>query len=451
MKKKNNFTNLQNENFEFIKAYVKKQTVLKSFIDSVNFVQKQNEGIKDAYVLECVLECRYFYSVIIYDADTESGSFDVEFMFENCEHRFAIYDIFNLFDIQDFKTYLHTDCIDKGTIKSAIDNLLDLIEKYSYDLKKAGEEDNLKALCKMYEDDKSDNQSMKLSYLIRRAKLEDKLQSTKSDKARERLIRQLEKDEVKGVINTYDRRYLKYLKAGYEIEDDEDVSQEYEKTYRKCSLKIYALMALGSVALVLLICVLTYLIAFDGGFVPVNKFNFITLIISIPFLWMFLCKTIGEKLILKITPENLHSYIKIKFDENYKISSKKWKKVDKFFTRVGSVFVFILFISMALSNIGFCDDFIKVYYAPGITDTVEYENATVYKIENYYDDVEEQYAPYENVCYAVGYENEYYFIGSVKSAKTLDKLNSIFNEHNLKIELIENADKLDEIYYINGE
>lgn len=88
----------------------------------------------------------------------ENNFFDVVFKF-GTDREYTIYDVFNLFDIDDFTQYYTTlEIADEKAVKSCIFNLLELIKKYDYDLKKVSEPVNMQRL------EENRQQDLKLSY-----------------------------------------------------------------------------------------------------------------------------------------------------------------------------------------------------------------------------------------------------------------------------------------------
>lgn len=441
-------SNLQKENIEFIKEYLQEQVVARRLADFVSFIEQQDEDIKTEFNLKGSFDCGGYNSLIVYDImDDISASFDMEFTYKNCEHSFSIADIFNLFDIQDFKEYVHTECFDQISIKAAIDSMLDVIEKYHYDLKKAGESDNLKRLCDMVEADEkiAESNSRKLKDILRYAKLQENLIKTKSDKARAKLIKELEKYESKGTLITYEKRYLAYLKAGYEIEKDVDVTSNFDKIYRKYSLTAYFVIFLVSAVAVLLVYFISNAIAFDNGIVYTSKSYYVFLVLSAVTLWYAISGLVGKKIIVKLCPAEVKEYAGIKFESNYD-DNKIRRFGQKILGPICSIFVFLILISLATSNAAFCDDYIKIHYTVGMNDIIQYKDATIYKIEQYYDDNEEKYLDYENPYYEIGYADNCYPIGEIKNKEFAEKLIELFDAHNLNVESVQNEEEITEKY-----
>ncbi|MCM1114218.1 MAG: hypothetical protein NC397_01830 [Clostridium sp.] len=445
---KEKMTNLQRRNFDFVKKYLREQVAARRIADFVSFEEKKDEETDTGYTLNSMVDCGGYKALLIYDAmDSKLVDVTFEIVYENCEHHFSIDDIFNLFDVMDFKAYCYFDCFDQASVKRAVDNILDVIQKYHYELKKAGEADNLKRLCEMFEEDQkiADSASVKLRDILREVKLRERLTKTKSDKDRAKLIKELEKREKKGLLITADKRYLAYLRAGYEIEADVDVTDRYEKLYWKYSRTVYGVIFLISIALTLAVYLINHMLVFKGCMVYTPTYTYIFLAVSAVFLWYTVSAFFARKIIVKLCPEEAKEYVKIKIENNY--DENKIKRFgQKTAGPVCGMFAFLIFIAFAVSNIGFSDDCVIVNHSLGLSEAVEYEAVTVYRVEQYYDSDSEQYTDYEHPYYELIYGDSCVPVGKIKDAEFNSKLLALLEAHDVNIASVQNEDALSEKY-----
>lgn len=175
---------------------------------------------KDGYCIIAVLDYGKFQARVSYNPNYFLTDFlDVKLKLGG-RYNYSIYDIFNLFDIQDFNQYYYSSIEIKENMDKDVTAILDMINKYSYDIEKACDAQNLLILDSNVESDYK-NTFVKDKEETWREDIDNPLEldivhpffanvssATDSDK----LLKKMKKQNSKNNLGTlYEQRLLKYL------------------------------------------------------------------------------------------------------------------------------------------------------------------------------------------------------------------------------------------------
>lgn len=234
------------------KKYVETYAAKTNYVQSVSFYEQSNKG---DFRIVSTLDCGSFQQRIIYYSMffLENSFIDVEFSFENSEYSYMFYDIFNLFDIEDFNLYYYGGAEAEEDIEKAVGNIFEATENYLYYLEKAGSEAYLSDLIKNYEAD-MDTSCGDNDWREEEKDIDDlffppinhPLMSFADGKLDEKAIKKLKKKNEKGKLDTiYEKRLLKYIESGNKIErkniaDKEEFEKLYGRKYILMDLVIFA-------------------------------------------------------------------------------------------------------------------------------------------------------------------------------------------------------------------
>lgn len=414
---------------------------------------------KDGYCIIAVLDYRKFKARVSYNPSYLLCDFlDVKFSLGG-KYNYSIYDIFNLFDIKDFNQYYYSSIGIKENMAKDVVAILDMINKYSYDIEKATEPQNIITLDTNVEADYK-NTFVKDKEESWREDINDPLtldiihpfftsvsSATNSDK----LLKKMKKQGLKGNLGTiYEQRLLKHLEEGNSVVNEnviEDNNQE--KSYAKINLIIDACIFLVITVIVAIYFIATKNIAFKGAYIPKQMIMLgsVTLPFSIEELVSYLftvvplfygIKTLFSKSIFKKITNNdpalMQRFNKAQ-DDNGK--ANKFTRILINVVAVGAI-IFGLLIALVLSNdnIGFYDDYIKFDDSASFTKVeVSNEDVKIAKFLGEYDEYD-NYEEYTDVLsYAVyDSENHYYILEDLTpDGETASRIEKIIKDYAKKV------------------
>ncbi|MCH5316087.1 MAG: hypothetical protein J1E81_09240 [Eubacterium sp.] len=431
---------------KIFKEYLKDYAAKKSCI-----VEFEPESYEYDFSLECTIRYNDFTVVIKYFNNKFLPDFDIDFYFvyENSDEHFSIYDIFNLFDIKDFNYYFYNHCIDENSIVKALSEITGAIYKYYYDIKKAGNQEYLPRLVWQCKDDKKKANGKEIpegdlfdfSHIIYR---------TTTAKTKEKLIKKLEKAEADDELLLYEKRLLQYLRNGYDVKYSSSQGNESDKIFRRIRIKVNSAIFLACAAVVTAIVLISYKVNFSGAYVPFDEYFLgvpvqVTLAVAAAITISILpIITIGRKISIALCTDDVKGYARA-FYKDMNGETKIDKIVNKVLTPIGAAVMAVFFLLGATINIGFFDDYFKIYYFPTSYDVQKYDDVEFARVihQGSADDYEE----FEGVCYAILWEDNYYLLDECDELNETDKMiKDIAYRYQKEIKEIDNIDVLHEMY-----
>lgn len=414
---------------------------------------------KDGYCIIAVLDYGKFKARVSYNPSYLLCDFlDVKFSLGG-KYNYSIYDIFNLFDIKDFNQYYYSSIDIKENMAKDVVAILDMINKYSYDIEKATEPQNIITLDANVESDykntfvkdKEESWREDINEPLALDIIHPYFTSVSSATDSNKLLKKMKKQGSKGNLGTiYEQRLLKHLEEGNSVVNEnviEDNNQE--KSYAKINLIIDACIFLVIAVIVAVYFIATKNIFFKGAYNPKQMIMLgsVTLPFSFDELISYLfavvplfygIKTLFSKPIFKKITNNdtalMQRYNKAQ-DENG--NGKKFTRILKYVVAVGAV-IFGLLIALVLSNdnIGFCDDYIKFDDSASFTKVeVSNENVKIAKLLGEYDE-DDNYEKYTDVIsYAVyDSENHYYILEYLTpDGETASRIEKIIKDYDKEV------------------
>ncbi len=441
--KKNKKYKLDDEERKMIdcfKSCVESEIATCRYTRYADFEEVHND---EGYQITAVLDYGKFKAKLFYNPSYFlSDMLDVKFDLGG-QFLYSIYDIFNLFDIQDFNQYYYSDIQFEENMQKGVHAILEMINSYSFDIEKASEPANLITLNSNVESDyknvysKDDEESWRedlnkpFELDINHPFFSEVSSATDSDK----LLKKMKKLNSKDKLTTlYEKRLLKHLEQGNQVINDFVAEDEkLTKNYSKMVIAIDVAITAVVTVLVGLVLWLGNYAAFKGAFVPKSytKIGFISLpddiifflivVVLISFgLASLLIKPIYKRL-TKADDVMMKRFAKEQSDDGND------KLINRIFRGIASVVAIIIGVGMVIfslgSGIGFYEDYIK--FTDDYTfETVEVSNADVQimKVLGEYDENDE-YVPYdETITYVLtDGENHYYELYNVKENDETDK------------------------------
>lgn len=434
MKKKEKKEKTDLEKMEHIVDCLKNRVVQKgfsNFVDSVSIKEDDIDFVKctfqrDGYSVE-VKFCALLSSI-----DIETG-----FLYPNCDTLFDLDDVLNVLDINDFNEYLiDADLEDEKSQEKAVEDLLYLLEKFDYDIKKAGDSAYFGDMLTMHNEDKAlyENNKIKLKTLIKFAAAEHKMQKTKSEKDKQAYIKYAKKqEEAVGLVHKT-KRYIKYLEAGYAIPDNQDDSEDVIKN-TKTTLAVYVICAIIGLLIVLLIFAIDRISFSKSGTILSNDLfvNVLSAGIGGGALGYLLSRIFGTKLTIALTPEAEREYALEQRKKRFDDLGFFDKLFQRYVAPVFSVVVFAFCILLMCSCV-YVTPTQVIDHSLISNDKYDYEDTTVYLLKGYTDDDNNKYYKYDYNCYAFAVKDDDYVIetGEIKKKQQQKALDEIFKEHNIK-------------------
>ena len=399
-----------------------KNEVLSFYNDGLYFRNYTFEEVhnKDGYCIIAVLDYGKFKAKLKYNplylfSDFLDVSFDL-----GGKYKYSIYDIFNLFDIDDFNQYYYTDIEIETNMNKYIKSMLEMITKYSYDIVKASDTANLLILDSNVEqdyfalynsEDWKEDADDELEWDIRHPSFLDVSDATNSAK----LYKKMSKLAQKNKLNTiYEKRLYEHLKSGNTVVNNNEVEKtakdkKYNKLYNKTAFVFFAVSLLYSV-------LFTYgvkALIFKGAYVPLTENIIGTIILPFNLTELFICifaailLTIGlnglfGKMIIAKKSNNDKAIIKKFENEESGISRHKAGMILKKAGDVICLTVGLLVCLVSFSDtVGFYDDSAKI----GFGGSVAYEDLSFVEIKGEYD--ENDYYEFTDSKYYGVYDTEH--------------------------------------------
>lgn len=413
------------------KEYLEKQVIYNGIADSVSAeVSDEDEGN-----ITLQFDCGE-YIVKITCEDLLGINIEYSFKYPNCDTEFDIVDIFNVLNINDFNEYsFMADADDVENQKKTIDDLLYVIKKYDYDIRKAGGEEYLDDMIKMHQADKElfDSDALKFSAIIRAARLRFAMQKKKDEKSKQAFLKEMNKRESKNLLSTNDKRYKAYIEQGYPIPDNYDTedNNDFSGYMKKAALTSIISIACGLIISFAIFFIDRNIISGKGLFLTDNT-SYMFALISGGFLSYLINRIFGTKIIVALSPEEQKEYVKKerlqRYDEDNLIT-RIWSKYVIFAV---SVVVAPLMMLVACSGVCFNEDCIIDHSIIGNTE-ISYDEAEVYLLQGWYDD-DDNYNEYESPCYRIEYgEDSSIETGEINNTYNAEMVEHLFETHNVEV------------------
>jgi hypothetical protein len=432
------------EKLNYIRDYLERRASAKGIDSEVNTFA-DDEG--DKYLL-FRFACNGYTANLKLMESISSIDIELGFTYPNSNTLFCIDDVFNVLDINDFKDYFFdADIEDEQSQAKAIDDVLYLLDKYDYDIRKAGGEIYFTRMQNMHDEDQLlyNSNDVKIRNILKLTMLERKMRKSKSDKDKNAYIKFAQKQKDTVGIDNKTKRYVAYLNAGYAIPDCEEYEDDNEVKYDKRAIGCYILCDIMGVLIAFgIFAINRAVISQKGVLITFGAFEYICALVSGIALGYILSKIFGTKIILALTNQNDKESIKKCRKNRFDDLSLIDKIFSKYVLPVLSTALFALTIMLSCSAICITDSSIIDHTIVGnneyaITDTV------VYQCEGYYDD-DDKFIKYEYPDYLFYTADDDYFIetGEVTDEKAQEKLESVFKKYGVEPILVHSEKEIQE-------
>ena len=423
-------------NYDNFKAYLESRVIYNGIADSITVSEPKDKEKDILFTIDCD-----GYITEVTCEDLMYIDIDYKFLYPGCDTKFSLEDVFNVLNIDDFDDYGYTaDKDDEKSQEKAIDDLLSVIKKYDYDIRKAGSEDYLKDMEKMHNADEKvyNSDELKIITIIKFTKLITKMQSKKDEKSKQKFLKEAKKLEERNLLTTSQWRYKNYIEQGYPIPDNanDNVNKNYSD-YAKKAFLAYAICFISGI----IICFLIFfadraIISREGIFVNDNISYFIALVAG-GFTGYLLSRIFGTKIITALSKEEQKEYMKKERLQRYDsegIIKKIWSKYVIFAVSLIAAPIIML---VACSGVCFSDNAITDH-SLFINTQVKYDEAEIFLVKGWYDD-ENNYSEYESPCYRISYEGESQMeTGEIKDKDKAQKIEQLLKEKNIEVKEVKN-------------
>ncbi len=377
------------------------------------------------------------------------------------QYKYSIYDIFNLFNIDDFNQYYYSDIELEENISDHVKSLLEMINKYSYDIEKACSSENIAALNANVEQDykASFPKDKEESW---REDIKDELAidiihpfftvvSSATDSAK--LLKQMEKSSKKGRLTTlYERRLFEHLSKGNTVintsyAEKETNNKAYSRLNRKVNVAILAVV----IILVFGFALFCRYVMLKGAFVPLtdNTIGSVVLPFSISKLLSYLfcifvlatsVKTLFGKAIIKRLSKN-DDYTVKKYEREQGENAPQ-KKAGKIFVKVFYVVVIVFAAAFSVitanDSVGFYDGSVKLSaFGTAVSDS----DVQIAVIEG--EMADEEFEPYTDVK-AYGFYTDDYDFALLENlsldSPAVERIEKIIKDNNKQVQSYKTAE-----------
>lgn len=428
------------EKLTFVKDCFEQQIVLKGLCTDVECEYVEDDG-EECEAYYCTCDCNG------YTLNVKLQSFiEFDFLYSGNDIKFSLDDVFNVMDVNDFNDYFfECDYEDKQGCENIIDNVLSLIAKYDYYIRKAGEEANISRMTDMHSEDERlyNNDNVKLRDILKLSLLEMKLCKTKSEKAKNAYIKFVQKQQQKVGIDNKTKRFVEYLKSGYDIPDNqsEDDFSKYDKTALLC----YIICDVIGLIIAFAVLFVDYsVISHQGVVIGINTVDYLFTVISGFCLGYILTRIFGTKLVFALTPldnkDSAMNFRKKRFDD-LDFADKIFQK----YIAPALAFVIMIFsILIACGRVCIASDCVIEHNLIGDTQ-YKYEDVIVYLSKGVWED--DEYIKYDYPCYVFEHENEIIIeTGEISDENTQRDIEKIFNDNAIEPQILdEKSQKLKEL------
>lgn len=421
------------------------------------YYNNKNFFVYDDYA---VIDYGDFELFISYVQNENIDVIDYKLKFSNSEIYFNFYEIFNVFDIDDFDLYTFFGDFDKEALYEIIKKADDTVTKYYSKLKIVADEPNLlhelendvidcfNAEYGYFDDnDKEDLEYKEELYndAISLYGFSEEIQGYATVYERKNLHKRLKACNKNNLLNLYEKRLLKFLDNGGELPNTKIRNDSLFSGYL---LKGISVVSMIVCAIIIILYFVINKIIYNGAEVYFEenhiRDSILFGVISIFFICTFVFLLLGKSVLSLFTPKEDRNWFKRKFLWEFNLVNKsKWNKVASIIAIIFCILIGLLFYSFLFDNVGYYDDYVRF----GVTNSftivdIQYEDLKIYKVLN--SDVTCGHKKYGNV-YAISDENgkNYYEFGEIDpNGKTQKKLNEIAEQYNIEIIVIESINDL---------
>ena len=449
---------------ECIKNHLNKYSAKSNLIRNIDF----KEGTEDGFLrFTASLDYGSFEQRIVYYPNMlfREHFIDVEFSFEKSGYTYTFYDIFNLFDTDDFNLYFYEELLSAYDVETALDEILNATEKYYGDIERAQTDEYLPQLEKNYEtdmnnayggDDWKDNENFSFILPFNHPFYPIAENSIKT-------LKKLRKRNAKDKLDTiYEKRLLKHFESGkYLSEEKHSEKTEFEKIYKKkkraCNLLLFALTA----AVVCVLCVGIHAAIYAGVETVKTQYEIFGVLTTLPVFRIIIgffaaliidigisVPLFGKKLLLAGIPEKYRKKAAGKYEKDKKdFFGNEGPIMQMIGTVIIVVVAAVLLFSISAAGMGWLEDGVKFYDVSSFKlGQISYEELEICKIQGYYTD--EEFAEYEN-AYVIFSGDKSYELGEVApDGQTQKKLDEIAQKYNKEIKVIKS---IEELYENSGD
>lgn len=373
---------------------------------------------------------------------------DYKIKFKCSEIYFNFYQIFNLFDINDFELYTFWGYFDKEELYEIIKKADDTAVKYYSYLKILADDadvlhklekdivDSFNAEYDYFYDDEGDLELKKEFY-------EDTISYDSLPEIfgyaevceRKNLHKRLKKCD-ENFLNDYEKRLLKFLDDGGKLPDTKVRNYELFNTYL---LKgIFTVSIIVSVVLILLFFVINKIV-YNGAEIYFEENYIRDCIFYGSFAALFICTLVfflfGKVILPLFSPKEDKSWFKRKlFFEFDLVNKSKLHKIISVIAVIFCVSAGSAFYSLLFDNAGYYDNFVRFGINNSLkTADVQYEDLRIYKVAD--SEMTHGHKKYGNALAISDKNAEYvYEFGEVDpNGKTQKKLNEIAEKYDIEI------------------
>lgn len=222
-------------------------------------------------------DLRVYYYPILFPETEYSDYIDFSLKFPSSEYRFSIYDIFNYLDIEDFNLYHYNKCSLKSSIDSAVDNIFAVCQKYMDDIAYIAKRNDivlkLEKQCDADEyitdDFASDDYTADNEDMIDDLEFITSLRPVSYISKQKTVIKNLRRNEEKGLNSLYESRLLKYLEAGNSVSSNQSCSnKKSNKKYMQAETISSIAIAVISFVFAFAVMIILQKIIFGNDYVP---------------------------------------------------------------------------------------------------------------------------------------------------------------------------------------
>ena len=412
------------------------------------FMGFEESHTTDDYRLTAVFDCgeyrlrlRYLPSVML----LTDNFLDIDLDYGDAG-RFTLYDVFNVLEIEDFNQYYHSGFSTTGEVPGLVRELLEVVHKYDYDLRRAAEPQllaqmkanrlaDMKAVRgKHFDPNDPDGEDQEILGILPTHPMVTAV-SGATDSAK--LLRHLEKAEAKGRLDTlYERRLLDYMRRGNTVVDQtEQAKQDFERQYKRCARKVNGIIAIVGliVAMVLVFGLrallfrgtrlVEYTLPIGGLEISVSTAKCVALgLVSAIGMFSTGKVLLGTPLMKRFYPKDEKSRAYYARENE---SARTGKQVAE--AVVGMLLMVLLSVYAATNNFGIGGEYVRYSPDGSLFQVVQVENRDlrIYKVEGETDE-DGVFAPVEN-GYAIsdGKDHSYYVGELVPGGPTEKKLLAI--------------------------
>lgn len=437
------------------------KTSINKYSATVNYVRNiefEEQTDKDSMRFICKIDCGSFEQRILYYPGMMFDEYviDTELFYNDSPYIYTFYDIFNLFDIDDFNLYFYKNMLSVEDVEHAVKEILSVTEKYLYYIEKADTPEYLSKLEKNYETDMNalcgDDSWKEDAYDPYILPFNHPFYSIADGQINEKIYKKLKKKDSKGKIEIiYEKRLLKYLEKGHTVERKTVTDKaNFKKLYKRKTVLIYFLIFLISSAICILFENIVHSVIFKGADVYLSAISLFGIDFSLPYeitvfgivsaLWITLviCVIFGGKIISKVMPSDFKksAYAKFETDVWGRLKNKFVKVLLIIFFVICGVFSFVC----GFVDVGYYDEHVRFINSSLSFADIKYENLQIYKVKGDRADNTE----YDN-AYAISDKNTgcYFEFGEVDpNGETQSRLNEIAEQYNIEIVEINSIDDL---------